>query len=172
MRERLPPHETLEVWMRAHTTVDVREYQQEIRDQLSRLEDEGVIAELRVNIWEQYIDPAVDDVSSGPARETLDKVQEFDRWSAHNGTSIPGLQRRTQSSLLTGTTREVFVTPLLCLAVYEDDTLCEIVPYSDTEGALFDHHVSRIVRPDRRVITHTGGTAPRASTAWTVYSPS
>jgi hypothetical protein len=116
-------HQRVELWMRAHPTMDVQDRQQAALNRLSRLEDEGNIAEFTVNTWPKHIDTAADTPLSDIASAALDKAREFEHWSARNGASLPGFQRRTQSSLLTNHTQEVFVTPILSLAIYEDNDL-------------------------------------------------
>jgi hypothetical protein len=126
-------HQRVELWMRAHATIDVQDRQQAALDRLSRLEDEGIIAPLSVNTWGKHIDTADDTSPSSTATPALDKAREFERWSAQNGASLPGFQRHIQSSLLTSHTQEVFVTPILSLAIYEDNDLHDVIPNSGPE---------------------------------------
>jgi hypothetical protein len=126
-------HQRIELWMRAHPTSDVQDRQQAALDRLSRLKNEGIINKFSVNSWRKHINTRNGDSPSNTATPALDKALEFEHWSEHNGRSLPGFQRRTQSSLLTNTTQEVFVTPILSLGIYEDDDLSEVIPHSGLE---------------------------------------
>lgn len=127
---------TVEVWMRANATVDVQDRQQAALDRFSRLKDDGIINTFSVNTWRKHINTLTDNSSATTVTPALDKALEFEHWSERNGRSLPGFQRRTQSSLLTNATQEVFVTPILSLAIYEDDDLHEVIPNTGPE----EHH--------------------------------
>jgi hypothetical protein len=133
MEEDLSDFGTIEVWMRDYATVEVQDRQQAVLDRLSRLKNEGIIATFSVNTWGKHINIADDDSLSSTATLALDKAREFERWSEQNDASLLGFQRRTQSSLLTTATQEVFVTPILCLALYEDTDLHAVIPNSGPE---------------------------------------
>lgn len=133
MGEETTNHESIEVWMREHPTIDVQYRQQAALDRLTYLKDEGIINPFSVNTWRKHINTQNGDSPSNTATPAFDKALEFEHWSEQTGRDLPGFQRRTQSSLLTNRSREVFVTPILCLALYEDTDLNAVIPNSGPE---------------------------------------
>lgn len=128
-----PNHGTVEVWLQEHATADMRDRQQTALYRLSQLEVKGTIAELSINTWAKYINTAVDESSANNGRPALDKAHEFEHWSEQHGASVPGFKHHTQSSASTNTTQEVFITPVLSLAIYVNTDLQTVVPNSAVE---------------------------------------
>jgi hypothetical protein len=63
--------------------------------------------------------------------QVVERYKEFLMWAEENDRSItPPFQRRTVSPLI-GESRDVLTLPIMCLAVYEDDSLAGVYPNTD-----------------------------------------
>lgn len=112
----------------------IGEIQTAIVDRLRRLEADGRIAELDVDVWgtSAGIAPRADPDPAG-VHET---VAEFERWANdHDCTLRPAFERR--SARAHGETRVVL--PLLCLAVYDAETVRAVYPHVDGGDAYTIH---------------------------------
>lgn len=126
---------TAELWIREHS-VGIHDSQQAVLTQLQDLVEDGYFDALDVHTWNSCVAVAVDECPNESAKEVLNSIHEFEAWIDQNDCTFPGFQRRTQATLSVNTTREVVVPPFLCLAIYEDETLSEVVPHSKSEGHL------------------------------------
>jgi hypothetical protein len=124
-----------ELWLREHS-LGIRESQQAALTQLQDLAQNGHFDALSVHTWSKHIAITTSESPNQTAAGILDSIREFKAWTDRNDYSLPGFQRHTQSSLGANTTREVIAPPLLCLAVYEDEMLSEVIPHSGPEGHL------------------------------------
>lgn len=94
---------------------------------LTACESEGAIDELLVRSWPKEV--AVS--NSSPHQEVLESFERFSEWADRHSVSIePPFSTRTNTSQITGKTRELLVTPLLCLEVYAGDDLVGIFPHT------------------------------------------
>ena len=111
--------------------------QQVVITRLHRLANDDAIDEFTVDIWGKHILTTPENYPPGTANTALEKATEFETWAHQNGTSLhPGFQRREHSSIITDTTHEVIVLPIMCLADHENEDLHTVVPCSDDSG----HH--------------------------------
>jgi hypothetical protein len=124
-----------ELWMREHSP-SIHDRQQIILAQLQNLTESGHLDAYSVGTWDKHLGTTTNESPTEIPTRTLGKAREFETWADQTGHSLPGFRRRTQSSLITDTTQEVITPPILCLALYEDETLSEVVPHSGPEG----HH--------------------------------
>jgi len=68
---------------------------------------------------------------SSPHQEVIETYERFTAWADQQGVSVePPFKHRTTTSQITGTTRELLVTPLLCLELYVGDELYGVFPHS------------------------------------------
>jgi hypothetical protein len=68
-----------------------------------------------------------------PHREAIERFEEFERWADRQGASVrPPFEVRSGKSL-TGEYRERLVTPLICLALYDQGHLLGVYPHSADE---------------------------------------
>ena len=99
---------------------------------LRACEREGVVDGLLLRSWPE----AVRLDSETPHREVLDRFEEFERWADRRGVSVrPPFEVRTGVSL-TGERRERLVTPLICLALYDEGRPLGVYPHS-AEGETY-----------------------------------
>lgn len=97
---------------------------------LNACESEGAIDDLLIRSWPKEVSRS----ESSPHHEVIETFEQFRQWADGRGVSIePPFRTRTSTSRVTGETRELLVTPLLCLEVYVDDELLGVFPHSDGE---------------------------------------
>ena len=126
----------IELHVREHAHA-VHDFQQAVITQLHHLANDDVIEEFTVDSWGKHIATTPENYPSGAANAALEKATEFETWASQSGASLhPGFQRREHSSIITDTTREVIVLPIMCLAAYKNNSLHTVVPCSDDGG----HH--------------------------------
>lgn len=98
-------------------------------DRLSTMAANDDIGGFRVETWP-------DEVGISEHTEhtrVVERYKEFLAWAEDNDRSItPPFEHRTVSPLI-GEGREVLTLPIMCLAVYEDESLCGVYP-SATDG--------------------------------------
>lgn len=95
---------------------------------LRTCEREGRIETLLVRSWPAQL-PCSGETTD---REGLEAFERFGDWADRAGVSIePPFDVRTRSSAITGESREIVVTPLLCLALYDGNTLVGVYPHDD-----------------------------------------
>lgn len=119
-----PTERTVVCYVRAPLLLEPIDSQVET---LQACEAEGMIDTAILRSWPDEVtlgDPA-------PHHETIEVFERFDRWANHHGVSIrPPFDVRTMTSLVTDDTKEVLVTPVICLAVYRDEQLIGVYPHS------------------------------------------
>jgi len=93
---------------------------------LEALAGDGAINDLTVRTWpdEVVLSPVTEDSLA------VERYRTFERWATQWAVRIdPAFRRETRRSELTGETREVLLTPALCLAVSVDGHLAEVFPH-------------------------------------------
>lgn len=101
--------------------------QVDVIDRLRRLESDGRIADLDVDVWGASMaeDRPVDRTPSEP----YETVSEFERWGDEHGCTLrPALRRRYSGS---DSDRPIIRLPLLCLGVYEGEAISAVYPHVD-----------------------------------------
>lgn len=97
---------------------------------LRTCEANGDIDSLLLRSWPDEV--ALTETS--PNQEVVDCFERFEQWADAHGVSVrPPFAIRTSTSLVSDDSRPVLVTPLLCLALYYDDSLVGVYPHSDGE---------------------------------------
>ncbi|QCS42754.1 HTH domain-containing protein [Natrinema versiforme] len=95
---------------------------------LQACESEGAIDDLLLRSWPKEV--ALSEES--PHQEVLANYERFLQWADERGVTVrPPFRERSTTSQVTGTTRELLVTPLVCLELYADDELVGVFPHSD-----------------------------------------
>lgn len=98
---------------------------------LERLDESGRIDAVEIRTWPAEV--PVDSPRSDPS--VLDVYRTFVVWAERADASIdPPFTARTKHSRTTDETRTVLSTPVLSLAVYEDETLRAVYPHEDETG--------------------------------------
>lgn len=121
---------TVDCYVRADSITD------DVEEQFAAIEalsTSGAIDEWAVHPWpaEIVLSPATRD------SEPVEQFRTFERWAAQWDVSIePPFARERRSSAYTGESREVLVTPTVCLAVYANGRLREVFPHS-VEGRTY-----------------------------------
>jgi len=96
-------------------------------DRLNSLDADDAIAEFDVQTWPDEI--AISEHTEHT--RVVERYKEFELWATEADVSItPPFERRTVSSLV-GKSEDVLTVPIMCLAVYDGDTLCGVYPHSD-----------------------------------------
>lgn len=108
----------------------------------SRMTDaaESTVATLRSYLTEGLLDGVVvrawpDLIALSQATRESEAVaafEEFTAWAKREGVSIrPPFARETRTSAITDESREVIVTPAVCIATYLNGQLVSVHPYTD-----------------------------------------
>lgn len=96
---------------------------------LRTCEQEGVVDGLVLRSWPE----AVRLDAETPHWEVVERFEEFEQWADRRGVSVrPPFEVRSGVSL-TGEHRERLVTPLVCLALYDEGRLLGVYPHSADE---------------------------------------
>jgi hypothetical protein len=132
-----PVHAVL--WLRTLAPYGVGEIQAEVVDRLERLEADGRIDDLDVDVWGKSTELVrTADRDSGDVRET---VAEFERWASENDRTLrPAFGRHGVDADGDGRV----VLPLLCLAVYEAKTVRAVYPHVDGEDVYTIHGIEAL----------------------------
>ncbi|WP_226482898.1 HTH domain-containing protein [Natrinema amylolyticum] len=95
---------------------------------LQACESEGAIDDLLLRSWPKEVSLSAE----SPHQEVLENYERFAEWADERGVTVrPPFRERSTTSQVTGETRELLVTPLLCLELYADDELVGVFPHSD-----------------------------------------
>lgn len=96
-------------------------------DTLRTCESAGAIDDLLLRSWPDEV--TLDEDT--PHREVVDDFERFERWADREGVRIrPPFQVRTSAPPLSSEPRDVLMTPLLCVALFEADELIGVYPHS------------------------------------------
>lgn len=122
----------VEVFLRTQTPPDVVDRLRELVARVRRLQDETGVADVRVKTWSS-VRPALEELSdSGPSVALT--VNAFRSWADREGYTLrPGFERRQTTSMLDRRPAAELRVPVVCVAVYENDTLRCVAPCSDGE---------------------------------------
>lgn len=94
---------------------------------LQRCDSDGTVDAVLLRSWPERV--ALTDGSPHP--EVVDAFERFERWADRRNVSVrPPFEVRTTTSVVTEETRDVLVTPLLCLAIYRGESLVGVFPYT------------------------------------------
>ncbi|WP_435197389.1 HTH domain-containing protein [Natronomonas sp. EA1] len=120
----------VKVWLRGYVLPDGP--RRTVLSRLLELEAAEVVEDVSVRRWGKFIPASPDELE---ASQVHDRIAEFQQWADRNGHSLePAFHRCEQSTMVSEERCEVIRLPLQCLAVYEDDQLTGVFPYTDDEG--------------------------------------
>lgn len=125
----------VELWVRGRSPCCVHDAQEETYDRLRRLRRSGAIDSFAVHQWSDAgRTPRTRGVKH--AATCHGKVAEFENWAAERGYTLqPGFQVRDVKPMTGDSVRRKLVSPVLCLAVYDSDSLDAVYPYADEEDS-------------------------------------
>lgn len=104
--------------------------QSEIIDQLQKLEAEGIVTELDIDVWGSSM--GINAPHDNDPIGTQQLLSEFERWAdEHDCTLRPAFGRSNVNSTADGATEngEYTILPLLCLAIHDGATIQAIYPH-------------------------------------------
>lgn len=141
----------------------INETQIEVVGRLRRLEADGRIADLDVDVWGASMGMIhTTDRGLSGVRET---VAEFERWADENDRTLrPAFGRRT----VHGSEETRAVLPLLCLAVYRAGELRAVYPHVEDETV---HTIHDGLDALESAASRTGSTSIRPSEGTTLLRP-
>ncbi|WP_435335363.1 HTH domain-containing protein [Haloarchaeobius sp. TZWWS8] len=120
----------LDVHLRAYAPVS--RPQETVLSTARELNNAGLVDGLDVHDW-----PGT--VRADRSTRVSRRYEEFRDWAAGEGVDIDqAFTRRTEHNQFTGETTEKIHTPIVCLAVYEDDVLSAVLPCSTED----DEHIT------------------------------
>jgi len=97
---------------------------------LKRCEDGPLVNRIVLRGWPESVRVGGEE---SPTREVLQQFEQFEAWGDRHGVSLrPAFEKRSRCSLA-DEEHSVLVTPLLCLAIYQDEELSAVFPYTDGE---------------------------------------
>lgn len=125
---------TVEVWMRTDVPSPIRRTQKRLCGRLEELQTAGVIDEVAVNRWGTYVYLDDDQIltETAPAHAA---IAGFRRWADRKGYDLKPAFRTYSSADDAGTADvidpwQVIRLPLVCIAVYDGETLRQVAPCS------------------------------------------
>lgn len=106
-----------------------REQQRAVFERLESLADSDGVDRVNREAWTHELTPDADDDWCENARAAYSR---FWNWAhEHDRTLEPAFRTRTVRSMVSEETHEVITFPVVCLAVYADDSLVELAPSTD-----------------------------------------
>ena len=123
-----PPR--IEVFLRSFAPpIGVREQQEDVLEQLSQLESQGVVESISVDIWGKAVCPEGHCGETHAGERILDRIDEFRAWAADADVPVDSpFEERLVTSTTTDEEFRKIVLPRLCLGVYADEDLQLVLP--------------------------------------------
>lgn len=120
----------VELYTRSYMPEGAEDSQQQVLDRLDRLCERGVLDDWECRVWGKRVP-----TSGEFGREAIETVGQFRTWAERNDASLlPFFDERTQRSKITGEERSEIVFPVMCAALYRDDTLAGVYPHADGDS--------------------------------------
>lgn len=120
----------VEVFLRGSVPFHAHARQLVVLSRLRALQDRGTIDEVHVDTWANRITDAPTE-----AAIALTALDGFEKWAdSHHATLTPGFESHDSHCGFTGLDFRTTVFPVVCLALYEDDTLVSVYPHSTDTG--------------------------------------
>lgn len=125
----------VELWVRGQSPCCVHDAPEETYDRLRRLRGSGAIDSFAIHQWS--------DAGRTPRTRGVKhtatchgKVAEFEDWATERGYTLqPGFQVREVKPMIGDSVRRKLVSPVQCLAIYDDDALAAVFPHADGEDS-------------------------------------
>lgn len=125
-----PDNLRLELYLRGDT-YGTFDRQEAILERVRSLSPAEPVEETIVSEWEKRVR------ATGGSSEALSAFEEFDSWASERGLELaPAFERRTQTTLVSESTYDIVVFPVVCLALYEEDDLRAVLPVHGGDGVV------------------------------------
>ena len=100
---------------------------------LQQYQNDGQLDAVLIRVWPDLVTLSQFTEESAAVRT----FEKFTTWAEGHGVDIcPPFARETRTSMITGESREVLVTPTLCIATYRNEQLVAVHPHTAADG----HH--------------------------------
>lgn len=117
----------VEVFVRTHASADVVKRVRNLVARARRLEETDRVDGVAVETWTP-VRPALEELSDTGPSVTL-TVETFQTWAEREGYALrPAFRRHRTASMLGGQSTAEIRVPVVCVAVYEDETLACVAP--------------------------------------------
>ena len=128
LRSGRPPR--IELFLRSFAPpIGVREQQEGLLKELSRLERKGVVETVSVDIWGKAVCPEGHCGETHAGERILDRIEEFRTWATDADVPVESpFEERTVTSSTTHEEFRKIILPRLCLGVYVDRDLQLVLP--------------------------------------------
>jgi hypothetical protein len=109
--------------------IGVREQQEAVLEDLSRLERQDALESVSVDVWGKAVCPEGQCGDTHAGERVLERIEEFRAWAADaDGPVESPFEERTVSSTTTDEKFRKIVLPRFCLGVYVDSDLHLVLP--------------------------------------------
>lgn len=114
----------------------------EVIDRIQALteDEDGPIADLDIDVWEASM--GITHADTHDPGDVHELITEFEQWADEHGCTLrPAFKRRSADSAVETETEDIdnredqdlIIPPLLCLAVYDGETIDAVYPHVDGE---------------------------------------
>lgn len=141
----------VELYVRSLSPQGAADRQETVIDRLAALEEQGAIEAFSLIVWGPRFAPGSAAARTTTGRELGRRIDAFERWvAAAKKPDELAFECREVHSLVTDEKREEVVLPVLCLAVYQGETLRCVSPWRATRTThSIDDCLDAIVQPGR-----------------------
>lgn len=137
----------LAAFLFARGSTDARAREEAVFQRLRGLQGDGRIGELSVRTW-----PGEVSLTRAGHSEVVDTFRTFEEWARARDASIrPPFAIRERQSTITRQEDTLLVTPLVCLAVYDEDDVVGVYPCAHGGSVTtIDDCIERLAAGDQR----------------------
>jgi hypothetical protein len=121
-----------ELYVRSLRPEGLTTHQETVFYRLASLTDRGRLMDWNVRVWGKQAPATVDETRTRAGADTLERVDRFREWAAHNGRSLAKtFDIRTVDSSITDEQYRALVFPTHLLVEYEADQVTCVTPHAD-----------------------------------------
>jgi hypothetical protein len=130
------PSGTLHVELYHRPTVPGNAPVRRVERSLDDLHRRGKVDFVDESVWPREV-PMPEGPEAKTEREAVEAYRRFSDWADRHGVAVePPFELSVRNTQILGEGGAVLVTPVVCLAVYFDDTLLSVFPHTD-DGETF-----------------------------------
>jgi hypothetical protein len=116
-----------ELYVRADT-FGTHDLQTDVRRRLARLDDDGALDDVDVSTWGSRV--RLDTPATGDEARAIERFRSFVHWAERAGVSLePFFETWTRRSEVLDEEYEELVTPVMCVALYDEDEVIDVAPH-------------------------------------------